>query len=56
MAKGNGKGNIEQQLLEELRKGFARVHERLDRIVDGAHWREQEKRLRAIEEKLGLEH
>ena len=56
MAKGNGKGGIEQQLLDELRKGFAQVTERLDRIIEntGTHWREHEKRLQVIEEKLGI--
>ena len=64
MAKGNGKARpFEQQLLEQMTRGFdrldgrlERITERLDQLVEntGAHWRDHEKRLRAVESKLRL--
>ena len=58
MAKTNGKTTVEEQILAELKTGFAGVNERLDHLISntGEHWREHERRLRAIEEKLGLAH
>ena len=53
MAKGNGNSTTDELILEELRKGFASINERLDKVIEntGAHWRELEKRVKALEEK-----
>ncbi|MFZ5470312.1 MAG: hypothetical protein ACOZIN_12825 [Myxococcota bacterium] len=64
MAKGNGKTkSLEQQLLEEVRRGFDRVDgrleqisTRLDKVIEntGAHWRNLDARVKLIEAKLGI--
>ena len=65
MAKGNGKSgkSVEQQILEEMRSGFDRLHQdnldlgvRVDRLIEtlSGYWRDHEARLRVLEEKAGL--
>lgn len=65
MAKGNGKSGkpVEQQILDEMRAGFERLHQdnldmglRIDRLIEtlSEYWRDHEARLRLVEEKLGL--
>ncbi len=58
--KGNGHvGDLNTTVLQaikaELQAGFAGVNSRLDQLIDnlGEHWRDHERRITAVEQKLG---